>query len=196
MIILTGRFQPFHLGHVELINKLLSEYPDDIICLGIIRDCHISNDKDEFDEKADEQLNTTKNPYDSEILMRMAQEIVKLTNDKRVVYTLMPRTSMYTWELIKDIFGKDNERIWVIPQVEGKFGEWENAKASLYLRLNEKVKRIRVDKNISASDVRKKIADRDIEGLKELVPSAIADIIMIQHGYIYNNNEKEKNNTL
>ena len=69
MIILTGRFQPFHLGHVELINKLLSEYPDDIICLGIIRDCHISNDKDEFDEKADEQLNTTKNPYDSEILM-------------------------------------------------------------------------------------------------------------------------------
>ena len=50
MIIYTGRFQPLHNGHISLINELCRLYPQEVICVAIIKNVLIE-DGDEFDKK-------------------------------------------------------------------------------------------------------------------------------------------------
>ena len=73
MIIYTGRFQPFHNGHLSLIRRLREEYPTQKLCLAIIKDVPFK-EKTEFDKTVDSMLSCERNPFNSETVLSIIEE--------------------------------------------------------------------------------------------------------------------------
>ena len=74
MLIFTGRFQPFHNGHLSIIKKLNKKYPNETICIAVIKDFPTNQIKNEFDLIVDSMLVKEKNPFDSEMVLNMIEK--------------------------------------------------------------------------------------------------------------------------
>ena len=76
MIIYTGRFQPFHNGHLSLIKRIRANYPEQKLCIAVIKDVPIDV-KSEFDRTADGVLSKKGNPFNSEIVLTLIEKVLK-----------------------------------------------------------------------------------------------------------------------
>ena len=146
MIIYTGRFQPFHNGHLSLIKTLRSSFPTEIICIAVIKDVPLQNKKDEFDELVDQQLRVSKNPFSSDVVLKLIDEVLQQEKLYNVVTTLMPRASKETWQIINALF--DCKRIWAFTHNSLQPDEWEEEKAEFYSSMGESIIRIPIKKEI------------------------------------------------
>lgn len=150
--IFKGRFQPFHNGHLQVVNKVLDmlkqgdmlviaamcrfDYPIDII------------DKD-FSEEAFEHTLPERNPWGSVVALEAISEVSKVLSGKhKIITTLMPYPNL-AWNIIKMWFPAN--RVWVIPDAGESF---DDAKEKFYESQGEKVIRIVDDSNISGRELR------------------------------------------
>lgn len=174
MIIYTGRFQPFHNGHLFLIKKLRQEYPDKQLCLAVIKDVQFE-EKTEFDKIVDVMLSKGRNPFNSEITLSLIEETIKAENLNNVTVTLMPRASKNMWGIITSLF--DCERIWVFTKNQDGIDEWEESKVRFYQSMGDKVIRMPIVKDINGSDIRKALSYGDYEYLKSIVPRNVYEYL-------------------
>ena len=174
MIIYTGRFQPIHKGHLSLIKHLRTEYPNQTLCIAVIK--HILlEEKTEFDRTSADILSLERNPFNTEITLSLINKALQAEGIDNTVVTLMPRASSATWDIIKALF--DCERIWIFTKNQLCPDDWEDKKSAFFQSMGDKVIRISIDKAISGSDIRKLILDRDYDKLQlYLHPSTIETI--------------------
>lgn len=176
MIIYTGRFQPFHNGHLSLIKTLRSSFPTEIICIAVIKDVPLQNKKDEFDELVDQQLRVSKNPFSSDVVLKLIDEVLQQEKLYNVVTTLMPRASKETWQIINALF--DCKRIWAFTHNSLQPDEWEEKKAEFYSSMGESIIRIPIKKEINGTDIRASMNNCDYAILASLVPSPILNFLI------------------
>ena len=175
MIIYTGRFQPFHNGHLDLIKRLKCEYRNEHICLAIIKDVPINN-KTMFDEVVDSMLEKARNPFNSEVTLALIRESLHDEGLEDVLVTLMPRASFETWSLITALF--DCERTWVFTENQLGKDEWDDKKYEFYKSRGDKVVRVPIKKDFSGSLIRKYIEAKKFGALKTLMPVCILNYLM------------------
>jgi len=172
MIIFSGRFQPIHNGHIDLINKLVEKYPDNKIVLGVVKDVKKLNfSNDAFDVATNQNFLDGKNPFSGQETLELISTALGELKD-RVIITMIPRPSIDTWVIIESFF--DGDRVWVIPQIDGEFGMWEDEKASFFESRGDKVSRIKIDKKINSTDVRRLMNEGKYDELSKLVPNNVA----------------------
>ena len=175
MIIYTGRFQPFHNGHLNLIRTLRRDYPEQTICIAIVKNVEIQKNKSSFDLLTDKQLTTDRNPFDSETVLKLVNLIIREEQLPDIVTTLMPRASIETWPIICALF--DRPRIWAFTKNTLQCDEWEKRKIEFYSERGEKVIVLPIEKCISGTDIRDAINRFDYKALESLVPTQVLDYI-------------------
>lgn len=174
MIIYTGRFQPFHNGHIMLVKRLQELYPQETICIAIIKNVPLHY-KDDFDYSVDLMMTKERNPFDSETTLRIVTKIIKNYFPENVVATLMPRASSDNWSTITSLF--DCTRIWVFTENQSALDEWEKKKIEFYMAQGEKVIILPVDKSIEGIDVRNALLKKNLSELQKLLPIEVLEII-------------------
>jgi cytidyltransferase-like protein len=172
--ILSGRFQPIHNGHIELISNFLENYPNEPLIIAIVRNCQIKEKNDLFNKQSEDNFSIEKNPFNGKETLEMVFAALK-KYENRVMITFIPRPSLETWGIIQSFF--DFERIWIVPSIDSEFGEWENNKAHFFNEQGDKVLRIFIEKNISATNIRQIIENKQFEYLNLLVPKESVRII-------------------
>lgn len=176
MLIFTGRFQPFHNGHLSIIDRLRTLYPQEIICVAIIKDTPIKKEKTEFDKIVDRKLSKDQNPFPADVTIMLVNKILKNLAYDNVVTTLMPRAASETWEYIISLF--DNERTWVFTKNTSAQDDWEDEKCHFYESQGEKVIRIPIEKEIEGTIIRQAIRDREYDKLVAMVPKEVLSYII------------------
>ncbi|MGN0812236.1 MAG: hypothetical protein ACI4MQ_01845 [Candidatus Coproplasma sp.] len=174
MIIYTGRFQPFHNGHLQLIKTLRSRYSAQRICLAIIKDVPLST-KSEFDQTVDLMLEKRRNPFNAEETLSLINQALHVEGIDDVIVTLMPRASIETWPTITALF--DCERIWAFTENQSERDEWEDKKCAFYEAQGDKVVRIPIKKDISGSKIRELIGAKNYVALEGLLPECILNYL-------------------
>ena len=174
MIIYTGRFQPFHNGHLSLIKRIKTDYPDQKLCLAIIKDVPFER-KSEFDKMVDGMLSQERNPFNSEVTLTLINEALKTEEIADIFVTLMPRASKETWGTITALF--DCERTWVFTKNQTDIDDWEEKKSGFYQSMGDKIIRIPIVKDINGSEIRRALNDGDYEYLKRFVPQSIYEFL-------------------
>ena len=67
--LILGRFQPFHLGHLELIKSIIDQQIEPVICIGSAQHSY-----------------TEENPFTVEERMKMIEEVMKDFNCKYSIF--------------------------------------------------------------------------------------------------------------
>jgi cytidyltransferase-like protein len=178
MYIFSGRFQPIHNGHIDLVSNFLQNYPNDKLIIAIVRNYQIIGKNKLFDKQSEENFSAEKNPFCGQETLEMVSAALTKFED-RVMTTFIPRPSFETWKIIQSFF--DSERTWIVPIIDSEFGEWENNKASFFNEQGDKVLRIFIDKNISSTDIRQLIENKNFDRLNLLIPKEA--MVVIQEKY-------------
>lgn len=175
MIIFGGRFQPFHKGHINMLKKIKELYPNENVCVGIIKDIK-GSENTAFNNGTRARL--AENIFNAELTLKIIntaiREVPELSTN--VFVTLMPYPNYSDWEMLKNLL--DCDRIWAFSGYKDKPDEWELEKAKFFTEQNEKFIFIPIEtKDISGTEIRKAVIDKDYELLnKYLMPSTV-DII-------------------
>lgn len=175
MIIINGRFQPFHNGHLELLDKVRDMYPNQSICIAVIKNHSLFNSDNEFDKCVEKQFIEGRNPFSSSQTLEMINSVIKKRGYEKVFVNLIPKPSELIWPIIEALF--DEERTWIIPKLSEDPNDWENLKANFYESMNDKVVRINIDKKINATDIRQTINEQRYDIVKKYVPLEVYEEI-------------------
>lgn len=171
MYIFTGRFQPFHNGHLSVVEYLCRNYPNDTICVAIIKDFPFIGEKTEFDKQVDIEIAKKDPGLNAETTLSLINQVLHNCGYDYVVTTLMPRASVQSWRVIEYLF--DCDRTWVFTDNQQEDDYWEKAKISFYASQGEKTIFVPINKSISGTLLRKLIQHGDYAKLREYLPSDV-----------------------
>jgi cytidyltransferase-like protein len=158
--LLVGRFQPFHNGHMKMVDQLYKE--NDLP--SIIAVVHPGHNK------------SGKSPYDEKLISRYMEGIVRDNPGKISGYFVVNRG------LLGPIYGKAKEYGFLTKSIAAGDDRIEDYnKQAEYLKKTggdfpDDIKIIQTKRSSSGSDVRKKIESEDYTGFKKLVPQAVANV--------------------
>ena len=158
--LLVGRFQPFHNGHMKMVDQLYKE--NDLS--SIIAVVHPGHN------------NSGKSPYDEKLISRYMEGIVRDNPGKISGYFVVNRG------LLGPIYGKAKEYGFLPKAIAAGDDRIEDYnKQAEYLKkaggdFPEDIKIIQTKRSSSGSEVRKKIESEDYTGFKKLVPQAVANV--------------------
>lgn len=173
MFIFTGRFQPFHNGHLSIIEYLSKKYPNEIICVAIIKDYPFLEEKSDFDKRVDIELSKKSDALDAEKTLHIITNILQNRGYKNTVVTLMPRASSESWKVIESLF--DCNRIWVFTDNQQQPDSWEELKRNFYVSMNEDIILVPIEKTVNGTDIRFRLKNKDYEILRESLPKEVID---------------------
>lgn len=168
MFIYTGRFQPFHNGHLSIVIRLHELYPDETICIAVIKNYAFCKEKTDFDRRVDLELSKDDKRFNAEKTLSVITKIIKNRNLENVVTTLMPRASIESWPTIDCLF--DCKRTWVFTENLNAPDDWEKIKMNFYQSMGEKIILIPIEKSINGSDIRQHLQMADYSSLSKLIP--------------------------
>jgi len=121
--IFSGRFQPFHNGHMQILKSLLRIVKEnDVIVLAISTQAFSDTEKNsEFTNITNEHYQEERNPWNYLIVLEAINTIIQhLNSDNRILSTLIPRPDLGL-EQIKLWF--PSNRVWIIPKGEENFDD-------------------------------------------------------------------------
>ena len=173
MFIFTGRFQPFHNGHLHIVEYLSKKYPNEIICVAIIKDYPFLGEKSDFDKRVDIEIAKKVDALDVEKTLYIITKILQNRGYENTVVTLMPRASVESWKIIESLF--DCNRIWVFTDNQQRPDSWEELKRNFYVSMHEDILLVPIEKTINGTDIRIKLKNKDYETLREYLPEEVID---------------------
>lgn len=144
-----GRFQPFHNGHFQIIKEILKQHDHLIIGIG-----------------SSQEKGTKQNPFSSQTRVRLIKEALKAEGIIR---------SQYSISLIPDLNDPPNWAAYVnkmLPHFDTLYTGSAFTK-KCYNNAGKKIIDIPRIKNISATNIREKMAKND-PSWKKLVPPTVA----------------------
>ena len=159
--IFKGRFQPFHYGHLQIVEKSIALLKNnDVLVLAAMCsfDCSLEIVDETFSKKAAEHRLPERNPWGSLIALEAISEISKqYSNCCKIITTLMPYPNL-AWPIVKNWFPLN--RVWIIPEAGERFDE---DKAIFYKKQGERVIRITDDSKISGRELREYYNNKDMK---------------------------------
>ncbi len=173
MFIFTGRFQPFHNGHLNIVEYLSKKYPNEIICVAIIKDYPFLGEKNDFDKRVDIELAKKSDALDAAKTLHIITKVLQNRGYENAVVTLMPRASVESWKVIESLF--DCNRVWVFTDDQQQSDSWEELKSNFYISMNEDILLVPIKKNVNGMNIRMKLQNKDYEILREFLPEEIID---------------------
>lgn len=171
--IFTGRFQPFHKGHMQVFQQICEKLnPSDILVLGVISPFHSTDIKDmSFLECSKEHHVPDRNPWNVTVPLSAISKIVRSSHyQSQIITTLLPRPE-YGWETIKSWFPQ--KRIWVIPFAGEKFDE---RKSEYFTKMGDKIIRFEDTTGISGRELREFYKKNLYEEFAKYLPEGLAEI--------------------
>ena len=174
--IFKGRFQPFHYGHLQVVEKTLEMLSSDdifIIATMCSFDVEIEPIDKHFAEMAAEHRQPERNPWGSVKALEAITEVSKYfigRNNTSILATFLPYPNL-AWPIIKNWFPPN--RIWIIHDAGEEF---DDAKAQFYSNQGEKVIRIKDDSEISGRELRTYYYSHDRRNFCKGVPDFLHDI--------------------
>lgn len=173
MFIFTGRFQPFHNGHLGVVEYLSKQYPNEITCVAIIKDYPFGGEKNDFDKRVDMELSKKVGSFTADKALHIITKILKNRAYENVVVTLMPRASVESWKVIELLF--DCNRIWVFTDNQLQPDLWERLKSNFYAARGEKILLVPIEKTINGTDIRFLLQKKDYRLLRNFLPEEVID---------------------
>lgn len=173
MLIFTGRFQPFHKGHLSIIEYLREKYPNEIVCVAIIKDFPFLKEKNDFDKRVDIEMLKKEEALNAETTLHIITQVLRNKNYGNVVTTLMPRASVESWKVIDSLF--DCKRVWIFTDNQHQTDSWEKIKSEFYVSQNEDILFVPIDKSINGTEIRTLLKDRNFEILEDILPKEVID---------------------
>ena len=164
-----------HNGHLSLIKQLKKQYPNETVCIAVIKDTPLGS-KTDFDHVADGMLSSERNPFDTQVTLTLIDRVLKAEHLDNVLVTLMPRASLATWPVVTALF--DCQRTWVFTQNQISPDVWEDQKATFYQSMGDKVIRVPIQKSISGTLIRQAIKLHDYDSLATMVPQQVLQYIV------------------
>ncbi len=113
-LILTGRFQPLHYGHLNLLLEARKRYPENPIIVCIIEKVYVENKKDNFAKDVSKFLpqNNQLPNWERYMLLNYAIEGFDLLNEKiHIVFRSNPNID---WEA--SLINLPHNRTWLFPK--------------------------------------------------------------------------------
>jgi nicotinamide-nucleotide adenylyltransferase len=139
-----GRFQPFHLGHLDALKQISKD--NDFIKIGI-------GSSDKYNQKD--------NPYDFDFRSKLINEIKNLINSKIEIFSIPDIDDDYKWvSYVGSIVG-DYDIVF----------SGNDHVLDLFARENIEIKKIKFNIDISASKIRDMILNK--EDFKKYLPKEI-----------------------
>ena len=178
--IFAGRFQPFHNGHMEIIDNLIPNLDkNDTFIVGVIAPFNSQNDNSidkEFVNCAKEHHLLERNPWSlTKRLLAVnyvVNSIIKRGISFKITLTALPRPD-FGWNVIKQWF--PSNRIWVIP----KAGElFDDQKAIYFKKLGDDVLRISDNSMISGKEIRELYINKCFEDIKQMIPTCVHNVYL------------------
>ena len=173
--IIKGRFQPFHYGHLQVVQSAITLLQtDDVLVLAAMCpfDLDIGIVDKTFAESAAEHRLPERNPWGAAVALIALNEVAMHCSEskRRIITTMMPYPNL-AWPVVKTWFPQN--RTWVIPKSSEKF---DDIKAQFYLSQNEEVIRVADNLGISGRELRESFLSHDIEKFKKGIPEFLHGI--------------------
>ncbi|MBI2453091.1 nicotinamide-nucleotide adenylyltransferase [Candidatus Peregrinibacteria bacterium] len=148
-----GRFQPFHLGHLDGLNQVLKECEKVIIGIGSAEDSFLPE-----------------NPFTTRERFQMIEKTLKEKKIPENRYNIIPIRNIQNYalwtrhvELLTPPFDTVYSGSFIVRKLFNEYGKCE-------------VKKITMQKNINATSIRKKMLSD--ENWQKFVPKVVADFIL------------------
>ena len=175
--IFAGRFQPFHIGHLQVLEHVLKSFnPEDNLILGVVSPFKSNIVLDtNFLHLASEHHLPERNPWS---VSQRIKALSNLTNEIKgkyklnIVTTAIPRPD-YGYETIIKWFPE--KRIWIIPNAGEAFDE---SKSLFFISRGDEVLRINDNSKISGYEIRTAIKNGKSEAIKNLIPNCMHEIYL------------------
>ncbi len=155
-LIFTGRFQPLHNKHIELLEEIKRIHPNELLIICIIRnsiDNTVANDNNSFNKESIKKQTKENNPipnWNRYMLIKLAIESNPILRNNTIV--MFRDRSDLDWE--KSLQDLPDDRVWIFPKIHRE--KFDIEKYNFYLSKNEKIETINVkkDNDISATQIR------------------------------------------
>ena len=172
--IFSGRFQPFHNDHLFILTKILQDYPDYPIYIGILFNVIDTTIQDnEFEKLSAEHFLPERNPFTPQQRLAMVTSVAHEYGNGRLFSTLMPKPSIgSSWKLICEMFPCG--RTWIVPSC----GEaWDDRKAEFFQQMGDGVKRIKFHPTTDGKQIRQALASGDYLSVQQSIPSPVWSVM-------------------
>lgn len=163
-LVFTGRFQPLHSGHIEMLRAIKEQYPDDLLIICIVRNTsrevkpEIDNAFNVISRQKQKKNNNPLPNWERYMLLKLAVE-----NDdvlKRNTAIIFRERADISWK--KSVADLPDDRIFILPSE--KRDEFDIQKHKFYRDINERVKTVSYGKkHVSATDIRNKLYSGDYD---------------------------------
>lgn len=150
--VITGRFQPFHIGHLDLIKETARQISNKII-VGVVTQQILGkrSQPTKFEQEADKKNTPIQNPFTYWERYQMIRQSLGHEISKAEVHILpFPRPEVM-WEVVQSFLPP--RRVWVVPRTD----LFDDLKADFFAKMGEKVVRLNPNVKIHGTDIRKKI---------------------------------------
>ena len=170
--IFAGRFQPFHLGHLDVLKQsVLNLEKDDVLVVAVVTKIKGHAIDDKFAKSAAEHHFPDRNPWLPIVALKAISKLVKEMYPLNEILTTVLPSPDTSWTEIKKWYPAD--RIWIIPDAGEEF---DNKKVEFYQKCGERVVRYSDNTGISGKDLRDYYQLGDYESFKKHMPANITDV--------------------
>ena len=172
--IFAGRFQPFHLGHLEVVTlSIFNLGKNDVLVLAVVTSfdnaVHIIDS--EFASNALEHSLPERNPWNPIVPLKAVTNLASnMEETGKILTMLLPRPDT-SWIGIKKWFPED--RAWIVPEAGEDF---DGQKVQFFKKQGEEIIRYSESTGISGRELREFYKNNDYDNFKKYVPSQIVDI--------------------
>lgn len=173
-VIFAGRFQPFHCGHMSVIQQALATLdPNDVLILAAVAQIGLDFPAVDpiFAQSAKEHHLPERNPWPLVVrlsaLMEVAKVLKESSPERDIVVTAIPRPD-YGWKQIQAWFL--GPRVWLIPIAQEAF---DDDKAAFFESMGDQVLRHTDESGVSGRELRDMWSNCKINKMKQYMPECV-----------------------
>jgi hypothetical protein len=166
-LLVTGRFQPIHAGHLSMLRALACSTDEPVIVCVLRREpssifvADASPETDTFVRRSAEAYHEGANPLSDWKRMALVQLAIRHHSDLANVTAMLRERPDTSWK--ESLIGLPDERVWCI-HVESPLDE---AKLAFYRQMGENVRVLPVQRTLTATAIRARLraGDRTLDWL-------------------------------
>lgn len=153
VLVFSGRFQPFHEGHAEVVEACLER--GERLAIAVVVAMPFPKDRaDPFDRASAEHFARDRNLWCPLEVLRMVDTLIAARWPDRATSFLLPRPSRgLAWGAVECML--PGHRVWVVPE---RGEEWDEKKAAFFASMGDEVLRIPLARRASGRSIRRAVA--------------------------------------